>query len=126
MKDLIKKILREEFNVDDKKDYERISKLVVKYMSVRPLPNFVCFSTIVPTEHGIIVLLHYNKSTYGFTDYEPKLQNEIKKVLNTKLFIMVTGFFSEEKSCEERLETLKRSDDWKKKFFLIPNKNFNP
>ena len=41
-------------------------------------------------------------------------------------YILVTGFFGSEMSCEENLERLLKNDDYNKKFFIIPNKNYNP
>jgi hypothetical protein len=126
MKDLIRKILKEELDIYTKKDYNRLSNLVIKYLSVRPLADFVCFSAVLPTDHGVIVLLQYNKLIYDSNSYEQKLQNEMKKVFNMDAFLMVTGFYGEEKTCEEKVAKLKNSNDYNKKFFLIPNKNYNP
>jgi len=126
MKDLIRKILREELDIYTKKDYNRLSNLVIKYLTIRPLADFVCFSTVISTDHGIIVLLQYNRFTYDSNSYEQKLQNEMKKVFNMNAFLMVTGFYGEEKTCEEKLKNLKNSDEYNKNFFLIPNKNYNP
>lgn len=121
MKDLIRNILREE--VEKNTNLERYLNPLKKYISLRPLPDFVCFSTILKSEYAIILLLQYNRLVGN--DFESNLNSEIKKVFNTN-DIIVTGFFGSEMNCEENLERLLNNDDYNKKFFLIPNKNYNP
>jgi hypothetical protein len=125
MKDIIRKILREEVELDKKEVDQNTLNFVIRYFSMRTLPKFVCFSTIIKADHAVIILLQYNKYLYNPTDYEQKIGSEIRKILNKKN-ILVTGFYTEEKNCEERLENLKNSQDYNKKFFLVPNKNYNP
>jgi ABC-type polysaccharide/polyol phosphate transport system ATPase subunit len=121
MKDLIRKILREE--VEKNTNIERYLNPLKKYIAMRSLPDFVCFSTVIESEHAIIVLFHYSRLVDN--DFENKINSEIKKVFNTN-DIIVTGFFGKETNCKENLERLLKNDDYNKKFFLIPNKNYNP
>ena len=96
-----------------------------KYIAIRSLPDFVCFTTILKTKTGdaIIVLFHYNRLVNN--DFEAKINSEIKKVFNTG-GILVTGFFGKETKCEENLERLLNSDEYNENYFIIPNKNYNP
>jgi hypothetical protein len=120
MKDLIRNILREE--VAKNTNIERYVNPLKKYITMRSLPDFVCFSTVIESEYAIILLFHYNRLISD--DFEKKINSEIKKVFNTN-DILVTGFFGGEMSCEKNLERLLNNDDYNKKFFLIPNKNYN-
>lgn len=122
MKNLIRNILREE--VEKNKNIERIFNPLTKYITLRSLPNFVCFTNVVKSEHDLImVVMQYDKLVSS--DFEPKFQNELQKVFNTS-DIWVTGFYGEEKNCKERLEKLKNSKDYGKLFNIITNKNYNP
>jgi hypothetical protein len=122
MKNIIRNILREE--VEKNKNIERFFNPVTKYITVRSLPNFVCFTNVVKNEHHLImVVMQYDKVVAS--DFEAKFQNELQKVFNTS-DIWVTGFYGEEKNCKERLERLKNSKDYGKLFNIIPNKNYNP
>ena len=94
-----------------------------KYIAMRSLPDFVCYTNVIQSEHVIIILFQYNRLTNDY--FEKKINTEIKKVFNTN-DIIVTGFFGSEMSCEENLERLLKNDDYNKKFFIIPNKNYNP
>lgn len=120
MKDLIRKILREE--VDKDRNMERYLNPLKKYISMRSLPDFVCYTNVIKNEHVIIVLFQYSRLVND--DFERKINTEIRKVFNTN-DIIVTGFFGKETNCEENLERLLKNDDYNKKFFLIPNKNYN-
>jgi len=121
MKDLIRNILREE--VAKNTNIERYMNPLKKYIAMRSLPDSVCFTSIVLSENIIIVMFRYNRVMAK--TFEEKIQSEIKKVFNTNN-IYVTSFFTDEKTCEENLERLLNNDDHNKKFFLIPNKNYNP
>jgi len=124
MKNIIRNILREE--VEKNKNIERFFNPLTKYITLRSLPNFVCFTNVVKNEHHLImVVMQYDRPVSS--DFEPKFQNELQKVFNTS-DIWVTGFYGEEKNCKERLERLKNSKDYGKLFNIIPNKNyfFNP
>jgi hypothetical protein len=121
MKDLIRNILREE--VEKNTNIERYLNPLKKYIAMRSLPDSVCFTSIVLSENIIIVMFRYNRVMAN--TFEEKIQSEIKKVFNTNN-IYVTSFFTDEKTCEENLERLLNNDDHNKKFFLIPNKNYNP
>jgi capsule polysaccharide modification protein KpsS len=121
MKDLIRNILREE--VAKNTNIERYLNPLKKYIAMRSLPDSVCFTSIVLSENIIIVMFRYNRVMAK--TFEEKIQSEIKKVFNTNN-IYVTSFFTDEKTCEENLERLLNNDDHNKKFFLIPNKNYNP
>jgi hypothetical protein len=119
MKDLIRKILREEVE----KNIERYLNPLKKYIAMRSLPDFICYTNIIQAEHAIIILFQYNRLIND--DFERKINSEIKKVFNTN-DIIVTGFFGKESNCKENLKRLVNNDDYNKKFFLIPNKNYNP
>lgn len=121
MKDLIRNILREE--VAKNTNIERYMSPLKKYIAMRSLPDFVCYTNVIQSEHVIIILFQYNRLTNDY--FEKKINTEIKKVFNTN-DIIVTGFFGSEMSCEENLERLLKNDDYNKKFFIIPNKNYNP
>lgn len=120
MKDLIRNILREE--VAKNTNIERYVNPLKKYIAMRSLPDSVCFTSIVISENIIIVMFRYNRVMAK--TFEEKIQSEIKKVFNTNN-IYVTSFFTDEKTCEENLERLLKSDEYNKKLFLIPNKNYN-
>lgn len=120
MKDLIRNILREE--VAKNTNIERYVNPLKKYIAMRSLPDSVCFTSIVLSENIIIVMFRYNRVMAK--TFEEKIQSEIKKVFNTNN-IYVTSFFTDEKTCEENLERLLKSDEYNKKLFLIPNKNYN-
>jgi len=120
MKDLIRNILREE--VAKNTNIERYMNPLKKYIAMRSLPDSVCFTSIVLSENIIIVMFRYNRVMAK--TFEEKIQSEIKKVFNTNN-IYVTSFFTDEKTCEENLERLLKSDEYNKKLFLIPNKNYN-
>jgi hypothetical protein len=123
MKDLIRKVLREE--IEKNKNMERYLNPLKKYIAMRSLPDFVCFTTILKIKTGdaIIVLFHYNRLVNN--DFEAKINSEIKKVFNTG-GILVTGFFGKETKCEENLERLLNGDEYNENYFIIPNKNYNP
>lgn len=120
MKELIRNILREE--TEKSTNIEKYLNPLKKYISLRPLPDSVCFTSIVLSENIIIVMFRYNRVMSK--TLEEKIQSEIKKVFNTNN-IYVTSFFTDEKTCKENLERLLNSDDYNKKLFLIPNKNYN-
>jgi hypothetical protein len=101
---------------------ERYMNPLKKYIAMRSLPDSVCFTSIVLSENIIIVMFRYNRVMAK--TFEEKIQSEIKKVFNTNN-IYVTSFFTDEKTCEENLERLLKSDEYNKKLFLIPNKNYN-
>jgi hypothetical protein len=121
MKDLIKKILREE--VEKNTNIERYLNPLKKYIAMRSLPDFVCYTNVLLSERVIIVLFQYDRLVNDY--FERMINSEIKKVFNTN-DIIVTGFFGKEMNCEKNLERLLNNDDYNKKFFLIPNKNYNP
>lgn len=121
MKELIRNILREE--TEKNTNIERYLNPLKKYVAMRSFPDFVCFSTILKTEHAIILLFHYNRLISN--DFEAKINSEIKKVFNVDN-ILVTGFFGKENRCEENLERLLNDDEYNKNYFIIPNKNYNP
>jgi hypothetical protein len=121
MKDLIRNILREE--VAKNTNIERYMNPLKKYIAMRSLPDFVCYTNVLLSERAIIILFQYDRLVNDY--FERKINSEIKKVFNTN-DIIVTGFFGKEMNCEENLERLLNNDDHNKKFFLIPNKNYNP
>lgn len=122
MKDLIRNILREE--VAKNTNLERYMNPLKKYIAMRSLPDFVCYTNVIQSEHAIIILFQYSRLISSNDYFEKNINSEIKKVFNTN-DVIVTGFFGSEMSCEENLERLLKNDDYNKKFFLIPNKNYN-
>ena len=57
MKDLIRNILREE--VAKNTNLERYMNPLKKYIAMRSLPDFVCYTNVIQSEHAIIILFQY-------------------------------------------------------------------
>ena len=81
LQESIRKILREE--VEKNTNIERYLNPLKKYIAMRSLPDFVCYTNVLLSERAIIILFQYDRLVNDY--FERKINSEIKKVFNTKI-----------------------------------------